>query len=84
MGFISFTLHQNKTLCILRYLAERLERVQAEKDLANKMGRRYKEALEASKRIISKENNKEHLKKLLDNATFPVPQPSMYKIVPVY
>ena len=72
-------MHQKQTLFIFRYLAERLERVQAEKDLANKMGRRYKEALEASKRIISKENNRELLKKLLDNATFPVPQPSMYK-----
>ena len=56
-------------------MAERLERVQAEKDLANKMGRRYKEALEASKRIISKDSDREHLKKLLENATFPVPQP---------
>ena len=66
-------------LFISRYLAERLERVQAEKDLANKMGRRYKEALEASKRIVSKEGNREHLKKLLENATFPVPQPSTDK-----
>ena len=50
------------------------------------MGRRYKEALEASKRIVSKENNREHLKKLLDNATFPVPQPSMDKtyLFPVF
>ena len=70
----------HSSLFVFRYLAERLERVQAEKDLANKMGRRYKEALEASKRIVPKESNREHLKKLLENATFPVPQPSKDKM----
>merc|ERR1711976_703275 len=44
-----------------KYLMERLERIQSEKDLANQMGRRYKEALEQSKKIIPRrENNKEH------------------------
>ena len=57
---------------------ERLERIQGEKDLANQMGRRYKEALEQSKRIIpSRETKKEHLSDLLQNVTFPVPQPGI-------
>ena len=61
-----------------RYLTERLERIQAEKDLANHMGRRYKEALEASKRILSsKETNREYLHNLLKTVTFPVAQPGI-------
>ena len=61
-----------------RYLTERLERIQAEKDLANHMGRRYKEALEASKRILnSKETNREYLHNMLKTVTFPVAQPGI-------
>ena len=61
---------------ISRYLTERLQRIQSEKDLANNMGRRYKEALEASKKIVTnKENNREYLNSLLKNFTFPVAQP---------
>ena len=61
-----------------RYLTECLERIQAEKDLANHMGRRYKEALEASKRILSsKETNREYLHNLLKTVTFPVAQPGI-------
>ena len=60
-----------------RYLMERLERIQDEKDLANRMGRRYKEALESSKNIIcSKQSNSEYLYSLLKSITFPVAQPS--------
>ena len=63
-------------MVILRYLTERLARIQDEKDLANQMGRRYKEALESSKNIIcSKESNKDYLYNLLKSVTFPVPQP---------
>ena len=59
-----------------RYLTERLERIQSEKDLANNMGRRYKEALEASRKITpSREQSKEYLNSLLKNFTFPVAQP---------
>ena len=58
-----------------RYLSGRLERIQAEKDLANNMGRRYKEALESQKMVVSKDVNKEHLQNLLKNFTFPVHQP---------
>ena len=62
---------------VFRYLMERLERIQDEKDLANRMGRRYKEALESSKNIIcSKQSNREHLYTLLKSITFPVAQPS--------
>ena len=40
------------------------------------MGRRYKEALEASKRIMpTKDTNKEYVQSLLKTLTFPVPQP---------
>ena len=64
-------------MVILRYLTERLARIQDEKDLANQMGRRYKEALESSKNIIcSKQNNREYLYTLLKSITFPVAQPS--------
>ena len=60
-----------------RYLMERLERIQDEKDLANRMGRRYKEALESSKNIIcSKQSNSDYLYTLLKSITFPVAQPS--------
>ena len=63
-------------MVILRYLTERLARIQDEKDLANQMGRRYKEALESSKNIIcAKESNKDYLYNLLKSVTFPVPQP---------
>jgi len=59
-----------------KYLTERLNRLQDEKDLANQMGRRYKEALEASKRIhCSKDVKKDYLQSLLKGLTFPVPQP---------
>merc|ERR1712013_7994 len=59
-----------------RYLTERLARTKEEKDLANQMGRRYKEALEKSKRINpGRETNKEHLRGLLKSNLFPVPQP---------
>eukprot|EP00092_Neocalanus_flemingeri_P007066 GFUD01007634.1.p1 GENE.GFUD01007634.1~~GFUD01007634.1.p1 ORF type:complete len:524 (+),score=163.83 GFUD01007634.1:33-1604(+) len=59
-----------------RYLTERLARTQDEKELANQMGRRYKEALDKSKRINPiKESNKEHLRGLLKANLFPVPQP---------
>ena len=64
-------------MSVFRYLMERLERIQDEKDLANRMGRRYKEALESSKNIIcSKQSNREHLHSLLKSITFPVAQPS--------
>lgn len=58
------------------YLTNRLARTQDEKDLANQMGRRYKEAIEKSKRTNAvKESNKEHLRGLLKANLFPVPQP---------
>ena len=58
------------------YLTNQLARTQDEKDLANQMGRRYKEAIEKSKRTNAvKESNKEHLRGLLKANLFPVPQP---------
>ena len=64
-------------MSVFRYLMERLERIQDEKDLANRMGRRYKEALESSKNILcSKQSNTEYLYSLLKSITFPVAQPS--------
>ena len=69
-----------------RYLTERLARTKEEKDLANQMGRRYKEALEKSKRINpGRESNKEHLRGLLKSNLFPVPQPGIpFKISMTY
>ena len=65
-----------QNIFLSRYLSERLERIQAEKDLANNMGRRYKEAVEASKKVApSREHSREHLNNLLKNFTFPVAQP---------
>jgi len=64
-----------------KYLTERLNRLQDEKDLANQMGRRYKEALEASKRIhCSKDVKKDYLQSLLKGLTFPVPQPDIKEL----
>ncbi|CAB4061640.1 unnamed protein product [Lepeophtheirus salmonis] len=61
-----------------RYLQQRLEQIQEEKELANEMGRRYKSALDKNKNRISRthldpERDKE-LKRLIDQTSFPCPK----------
>ena len=58
-----------------RCLEERLQRVQEEKELANQMGRRYKEALEGARSVRCTEGSREQVRGLLRQLSFPVPQP---------
>ena len=54
--------------------------MQEEKDLANQMGRRYKAALEKSRKLVtetSSEPNLEHLQNLIRSVHFPAPQPGI-------
>ena len=58
-----------------RYLTERLARTQEEKELANQMGRRYKEALEGSRSVKCGEGRRERIVGLLRQHSFPAAQP---------
>ena len=59
-----------------RHLTEQLARIKEEKDLANQMGRRYKEALDKVRNIKkSTEGRREEVRRLLRQLSFPVPQP---------
>ena len=58
-----------------RHLTEQLARIKEEKDLANQMGRRYKEALDKVRTVKSSEGRREEVRRLLRQLSFPVPQP---------
>ena len=58
-----------------KFLTEQLSRVKEEKDLANQMGRRYKEALDKVRAVKSNEGRREEVRRLLRQLSFPVPQP---------
>merc|ERR1712192_94301 len=59
-----------------RHLTEQLARIKEEKDLANQMGRRYKEALDKVRNVKkSTEGCREEVRRLLRQLSFPVPQP---------
>lgn len=55
-------------------MTERLTRTLEEKELANQMGRRYKEAMEKG-RGVRGEGGREQVRGLLRQLSFPVPQP---------
>ena len=58
-----------------RHLTEQVARTKEEKDLANQMGRRYKEALDKVRTVKSIEGRREEVRRLLRQLSFPVPQP---------
>ena len=61
-----------------KYLTEQVARIKEEKDLANQMGRRYKEALDKVRTVKkSTEGRREEVRHLLRQLSFPVPQVSV-------